>query len=117
MKIKPGQKVAIVGSRNYPKLLAVSSLVRSLPDSCVVVSGGARGVDRVAEAAAKERGLKTLVFSAEWNKYGRGAGMRRNKDIIRSADVVVAFWDGFSSGTEHSINLAKKLHKPVEIIC
>lgn len=116
MKIEVGTKIAIVGSRDYLKLFKVKKLMRRLPKDCVVVSGGARGVDQLAETIAKERGLETLIFKAEWNKYGKVAGMKRNEDIVKAADLVVAFWNGFSSGTEHSIYLAKKLNKEVIII-
>ena len=115
MEIKSGTKVAIVGSRNYPKLYKVRELVFQLPDNCIVISGGARGVDRTAEMAAKEKGLLTIVFPADWKKYGKGAGLIRNQQIIKACDLTIAFWDGISPGTEHSISLANKLSKPVQI--
>jgi predicted Rossmann fold nucleotide-binding protein DprA/Smf involved in DNA uptake len=115
LSIRTGMKVAIIGSRNYAKLHLVQKMVEVLPPGCILISGGARGVDTIAEKAARSRGLTVQVFPAEWRKYGRGAGIRRNRDIIAHADVVLAFWNGISPGTEHSIQLAKSLGKPVQV--
>lgn len=108
-------RIAIVGSRDYKDLEAVRQYVRSLPDDTVVISGGARGVDRVAAAAARLRGLAVIEFLADWNGVGRGAGMVRNRDIVAAADKVVVFWDGVSRGTKHTVGLAQRAGKAVEI--
>lgn len=112
-------RVAIVGSRDYEKLDQVRAYVAKLPPGTVVVSGGARGVDSVAENAAKEHGLATLIFPVtpqEWKKYGKRAGFLRNKQIVENCDRVVAFWDGFSPGTLSTIHLAQAAKKTVEVI-
>lgn len=111
-------KVAIVGSRDYPDLQAVIDYVMALPEHDKVISGGARGVDTVAvETALKYRyDLDVEVFPALWEFHGKKAGMMRNIDIVNAADRVVAFWDGKSSGTGHTIRLARKAGKPVEVI-
>lgn len=109
-------KIAIVGSRNYPDFKAVVDYVYSLPLDTVIISGGASGVDKHAELAAIERGMKTEVFYPDWKRYGKQAGAIRNELIIRTADKVVAFWDGKSKGTAISIRLAKQHGKPLEII-
>jgi hypothetical protein len=108
-------KVAIVGSRNWPDKKAVVNYVKKLPKGTIVVSGGATGPDSWAEESAKARGLETMIFKPEWEKWGKSAGFRRNTDIVLSSDRVVAFTTG-SKGTEHSIMLAKRYGKPVEII-
>lgn len=112
-------KVAIVGSRNYPHRQQVADYVAGLPPHTIIVSGGARGVDRWAEESAKANGLATQIFPAEWNKNGKfdkSAGYRRNADIVTACDRLVAFWDGQSRGTQHSIGLAEKAGKPVLVI-
>ena len=62
----------------------------------------------MAELYAREKGIKLTIFPADWEKYGKSAGMIRNKDIINNCDVCVAFWDGISKGTKNSISLAQK---------
>ena len=108
-------KIGIVGSREFPDMNMVKEFVRSLPPGTTVVSGGARGVDQIAEMEAKACGLATIIFPAYWQRDGKAAGFIRNKLIVEAADRVVAFWDESSRGTLHSINLAKAAGKPVEV--
>lgn len=108
--------IAIIGSREYPDWRVIHDFVYTLPHDTTVVSGGARGVDRVAESVAKERGLATRIFPADWNMFGKRAGFLRNQDIINAAEIVVAFWDGTSRGTAHSLGLARAACKPVYIV-
>jgi len=108
-------KVAIVGSRDYSRRVDVEAFVAGLPIDTEVVSGGARGVDTWAQLAAVKRGLHVTIFKAEWELHGRAAGYIRNEYIINYADLIVAFWDGQSRGTAHSIALADKVGKPYEI--
>jgi len=83
---------------------------------CVMVSGGAQGADKLGEKYAHARGMKTVIHKPDWKKYGRAAGMIRNKDIIHDADKVFAFWDGVSKGTKNSIDLAKKEKKSIDVL-
>ena len=80
-----------------------------------IISGGARGADTLAEWFARDYNYATKIFHAEWDKYGRSAGYRRNVDIINNCNILVAFWDGTSRGTKHSIDIAKEQGKPVII--
>lgn len=77
----------------------------------VIISGGARGADTLAIRYALNNGLKNEVYPADWNTYGKSAGFRRNELMSTKADMVIAFWDGKSKGTEHMINLMTKLNK------
>ena len=105
-------KVAVVGSRN----LHVADLGKYLPEGVTeIVSGGARGIDSDARAYAIARGIKLTEFLPEYEKYGRGAPLRRNITIIKHADLVLAFWDGSSRGTKHVIDNCKKLGIPVKV--
>ena len=108
-------KVAIVGSRDFPVLSLVKSYIYTLPREDIIVSGGAKGVDQMAEKTAKERGMNTVVFLPDWDRHGKGAGFLRNKEIVALADVVVAFWDGFSRGTLSTIDLAREAGKPLMV--
>jgi hypothetical protein len=108
-------RIAIVGSRGYPDLDEVRAFVRSLPSGTVVVSGGAHGVDAVAENEARKCGLTVDIYLADWKNRGGAAGFLRNHTIVENADEVVAFWDGVSRGTSHTIAIARRKGKPVTI--
>jgi hypothetical protein len=138
-------KVAVVGSRGYPTLDAVDSLVDSLPPDTVVVSGGARGVDTRAESRAIRRGLwveSYRVQQVHWNpdrfevqlhRWVNGeyqgyvlveedfdtfasAAYWRNCAIVDIAtDRVFAFWDGKSRGTNATILMAEGRGRPMTV--
>lgn len=106
-------QLAIIGSRDFKNLDLVRKIIRKLQKSTTILSGGARGVDAVAAHEALQCGLNLIVFpvpSWEWKK-SKGAGFKRNELIVNSLneeDGLIAFWDGKSKGTLHSVNLVKK---------
>lgn len=113
-------RVAIVGSREYPDLAAVWTFVEKLaarkPDA-VIVSGGARGVDTVAAAAGRFFDLEVKEWEPEWDRLGRYyAPIARNTQIVEDCDVLVAFWNGVSTGTKDSLDKARALGKKVRVI-
>ena len=105
-------RVAVVGSRG----LTVERLEDYLPiDTTEIVSGGARGIDACARDYALRHGLKLTEYLPEYNRYGRGAPLKRNITIIENADLVLAFWDGISHGTKYVIDNCKQRNIPVEV--
>lgn len=111
-----GERVAIVGSRDWPDPVAVVLAVENLPTGTVVVSGGARGVDRIAADAARARGLEVVEHLPDWERLGRRAGFVRNCAIVDDCDRVIAFQHERSRGTQHTIDLAERLGKPVQVV-
>jgi|SRR5579864_2175069 len=107
------KRIAVIGSRDYKHLQDVVDYIYSLPPNTTIVSGGARGVDKTAENVAIQRGLLVDIYKADWDKLGKQAGFLRNVDIVKNCEEVVAFWDGMSRGTLHTINLTKKYHVPL----
>jgi hypothetical protein len=100
-------RVAIIGSRNFNNYeLVVDTLKEYENNITLIVSGGAKGADTLGERWAKEKNKEVLIFHPDWNKYGKSAGIIRNKDIIENSDIVFAFWDGISKGTKNSIDLS-----------
>lgn len=117
--------LAVVGSRGYDRLHLVSAFVAWLPDNVTVVSGAAKGVDNAAENAARTRNLGVASLTAQWQVVDpqtgekttdRGAGMKRNSQIVDQSDAMVAFWDGQSRGTQDAIRKARNAGKEVFII-
>lgn len=109
-------RVAIVGSRKYPDLDAVRRYVETLPKDTIIVSGGAEGVDQSAELAAKACGLNVCIYYPRWDLHGKGAGFARNVLIVLNCDRLVAFWDGTSRGTKHTIDRALAEGLDVKVI-
>ena len=112
-------KVAIVGDRNYSNYDFFKRIIDTYKRKfgiSFIISGGATGVDSMAERYAKENEISFTVFVAEWSQYGKSAGPRRNLKIAEVCDVMIAFLKEGSKGTANSISLAKRLNKPVLII-
>jgi hypothetical protein len=100
-------KVIIAGSRDcedYPSLLAAIRL--SMFDITEVVSGHARGVDQMGERWAEEHGIPVKLFPAEWGKYGKSAGPKRNLQMAEYSDAAILLWDGMSRGTRSMRDIA-----------
>ena len=105
-------KVAVIGSRG----IINCDLSEYLPEGTTeIVSGGARGIDSCAREYAQKHNIKLTEFLPEYDKYGRGAPLRRNIQIIDYADMVLAFWDGTSRGTKFVIDNCKKAGKRVTV--
>lgn len=81
-----------------------------------IVSGGARGADKLGAQFATENNIPLVEFIPDWETFGKSAGYIRNRDIVKNADLVVAFWDGVSKGTKHAIDIAHELKKEVIVV-
>lgn len=77
--------------------------------------GGARGADALGERYAEENGFKTERYPANWDKYGKSAGPKRNEQMAKVADCVICFWDRKSPGTKSMIGFAKEYSRPIRI--
>jgi hypothetical protein len=104
-------KLLVCGGRdfdNYVHLARVLDALHGVKPVARVIHGGARGVDAMAGRWARARGIPCDVYPAEWDKFGKSAGMRRNADMLRNGqpDMVAAFPGG--KGTRNMVELARK---------
>jgi len=99
-------KLIIAGGRDYRLTPKDIERLNALENITEVVSGGAPGADTEGENWATEQNLPITVFKADWKRYGRGAGPRRNRDMAAYADGVVLFPGG--KGTENMFKEAQK---------
>jgi hypothetical protein len=85
-------------------------------EELTIISGDASGADTWAEIYATYKKYNLKVFTPEWDKFGKKAGIIRNKAMIDEADLVIAFWDGKSKGTKFSIDYTRQNNIPLQII-
>lgn len=84
----------------------------------VVLSGTARGVDKLGEQWAFANAVPCELYPADWGAHGRRAGMLRNIRMAERAEALIALWDGVSRGTKQMIAVARArglrvhVHKP-----
>lgn len=113
-------KVIVAGSRSFNNYGLLEKKLNKILSRCIasaeIVSGGAKGADTMGERYAKAHKLSVHRFPAQWEKYGRSAGYKRNAEMAEFADALVAFWDGASRGTEHMINLAREKGLRVRVV-
>lgn len=112
------KKILICGSRDYTDKDAVLAILQyNIPfywqpftpySDIEVIHGGARGADTLGAEFAKELGYgKITEYPAEWDKYGKRAGMVRNIEMLeQNPDLVIAF--GTGKGTNHTVKEAEK---------
>lgn len=109
-------KIIVAGGRNFDDYKLLCKVLKSFKNISEIVSGGARGADKLGEKYATFNNINVKIFLAEWDKYGKRAGFLRNIQMGQYANVLVAFWDGQSKGTEHMIKTAQKLGLIVHIV-
>lgn len=109
-------RVLICGSREWPHPEDVEMRIAQLPAGTVVIHGGARGVDRCAHEIATQLGLHTAEVRPLWDHFGKQAGPIRNAVMLDlQPDLVIAFQHNGSSGTQGTIDEAKRRGIPVEV--
>jgi len=107
-------KIAIIGSRGFPELHRVEEYLDSLSDF-EIITGGALGVDDIAEQWAKKNNVKCEVITPI-NPTQKFSYLLRNVEILTKADKVVAFWDGKSKGTKFVIDYCYSRQKELILI-
>ena len=106
-------KLLIVGSRSIKDF----NLEEHIPPQVdLIISGGAEGVDSIAEKYADKHGLSKLILRPEYARYGKGAPLKRNEVMVEMADEVLVVWDGVSRGTRYTAEFASKKGRKVNII-
>jgi hypothetical protein len=119
----------VVGSRDYSNYQKMSQILDFLLKNqkkkgrkIIVVSGGAKGADSLAERYADEKGFQKHIMPAQWDVYGKSAGYRRNREMhifIANPNCkhrgVIAFWNMKSKGTRHNFQLAEEFNSPLRV--
>lgn len=116
-------KLIIAGGRdftNYPALIAsIKELLHKEHTpvyELTIISGMARGADSLGVRLARDYNIPLIEMPADWYKYGKSAGYKRNMEMAKIATHLLAAWDGYSKGTGHMINIAKERKLKVTIL-
>jgi len=109
-------RTIIAGSRSITSMEVLETAIDSITwEITRVISGCANGVDKLGADWANSNQIPVHYYPADWDKYGKRAGFKRNVEMSKYADALLAVWDGESKGTKHMINIAKKKGLKVKI--
>lgn len=124
-------RIIIAGSRDFNKYGLLfeecSKTIKHICDSekfssIQIISGTARGADRLGEQFANDCGYYIKKFPADWDTFGKRAGYLRNREMAKysidgdNKGVLIAFWNGTSKGTKHMIDIAHELGLLVYVV-
>ena len=106
-------KLLIAGSRSI-KNFDLSPYISQEVDT--VITGGANGIDRLAEEYADLHRLSKVILRPRYDLYGKAAPLKRNQEMVLPADAVLIVWDGHSKGAAHTLRFAEKHGKPLTLL-
>jgi YspA, cpYpsA-related SLOG family len=110
-------KLIIAGSRTFTDYqLLCQTLAPERHRITQVITGGAKGADLLGYRWAWKHAIRHQVFRADWERFGKGAGVRRNHQMAQAGDMLLCFWDGESKGSAHMISCMQQLGKPCVIV-
>ena len=106
-------KLLIVGSRSITDF-DLSQYI--LNDVDTIISGGANGIDSLAEQYADSHHIAKYIVRPRYELYGRAAPIKRNELMVDMADAVLVIWDGISKGAQFTLRYAQKSNKPITLV-
>ena len=110
-------KLIVAGSRTFTDYqLLCQQLASDKHHITQVLTGGARGADQLGYRWAWKHAIRHQLFRADWERFGKSAGVRRNHQMAQAGDLLVCFWDGVSTGSAHMISCMQQLGKPCVIV-
>ncbi len=112
-------RLLICVGREWKDITLIESVLKEYPSDTTVIHGDCRGADKLSGIVAEKLGMKVIPFPADWNKFGRGAGIIRNQQMLDEGkpNEVIAFHLDInnSKGTLDMVTIAKKAGIPVRL--
>ena len=106
-------KLLIAGSRSIENFDLTNYIP---PETDLIISGGAKGIDEIAENFADQHKISKLIIYPRYDIYGKAAPLKRNETMVNLADQILIIWDGISHGTKHTVSYAKKKNKNIVLL-
>lgn len=105
-------KVIIAGSRDFTDYNFLrekcDQILSNVKYEIWIISGCHKGADSLGEQYAQERGYYLVEFPADWNLYGKQAGVIRNQEMADEADALIVFIKNHSRGSLDMLRRAEQ---------
>jgi hypothetical protein len=111
-------KLAIIGSRGFDDYEYLQCVIQQEFEAKpieLIISNETDGTHKLGERYAVENNIPKRTIYSEWAKYGQNASIMKSIDIVKTSDVILAFWDGQNRETKQSIDQAIRFEKDVII--
>lgn len=109
-------RLAVIGSRTFSNARLMDQVLSEYAGHIsLFISGGADGADKMGARWARRMGLEITIFEPDHKRY-RHAYHHRNRLIAEACQLLVAFWDGRSTGTKYTIDYARRIGREVRIV-
>ena len=106
-------KLLVAGSRSIKEF----DLSPYIPDDVdEIISGGANGIDTIAEKYADDHCISKHIIRPKYHLYKKGAPIKRNREMVDLADAVLVIWDGKSRGAMSTASYAEEKSIPLTVI-
>ena len=110
-------RVLVCGGRDFNDrefVDIVLSRIHAETPITVIITGMARGADRLGSLWGHDRELRVIDFVADWERHGKAAGPIRNQRMLDEGkpDMVVAFPGG--RGTADMVDRARRAGIPTD---
>jgi ribA/ribD-fused uncharacterized protein len=111
------QRLLITGSRDWIDEAPITAEISQLPRGSVVIHGGAKGADAIADRVARFFGFTVEVYEADWERLGKRAGIVRNQEMLSQSRPTraAAFPLPQSVGTNDMIRRCRKAGVPIKV--
>jgi hypothetical protein len=116
------KRIIVAGSRTFDRYSLLKKVMNKIADEkypdydIVLLSGAAKGADTFGERWAFARWFTVERYYADWRKFRKQAGSVRNGEMVKAAEMLVAFWDGKSPGTRDVIAQARRKGLKVKVV-
>lgn len=113
------RRIIFSGSRRWRNTQAIRDTLAQLdPDTDIIVHGACpTGLDNLVDGYAKRAGFTVEAYPADWDRYGKPAGIYRNRTMADLPNVahLYAFPLPGSRGTTDMIQTAQAKQIPVTL--
>lgn len=99
-------RLLICGSRKWNDGGLIGLIIDAIKPE-VVIHGSAKGADSYADFWARFKKIEVEAYPAEWDRWGKTAGVIRNQKMLDEGKPDAVFAFGYGRGTDDMVQRAQ----------